>query len=250
LHLNRCIYIFKQAFYERCSDELMKKLFVFISVFALISFAAACAFAAAPGGHVGHVDPKADVRTDPAINDYSPTVISGDVSGVGSVDVILVKPNDDTPGGFDDPSNIYLPKAPDEGIINRVSVMTNVTIDVDDGDGLPSPSITFSFADYPDGDGTGLYAFIKANSDADDYGYTPGMFYSFPCTVTPEPAPGTKYVVSFAVDDYRAFFTANTVVFAKVESVPSGGGGGGGCNAGYAGLLLLAAVPFFFRKKR
>ena len=118
--------------------------------------------------------------------------------------------------------------------------MTNVIVSVSDYiDGSP---VTISFANYTDTRTTGLYAFIKAKTTSDDYP-TAGAFYAFTCTVSPDK------VLSFTVDKPEVFFTENEVVIAKVETVPTGDGGSGGCNTGYAGLLLLAAVPFFFRKK-
>ncbi|NCC62705.1 MAG: SYNERG-CTERM sorting domain-containing protein [Verrucomicrobiae bacterium] len=200
---------------------LMKKFLVFITVLALIAFAG-CAFATSGG----HINPAADVNTDPVV-DYEPT--SADVTATGAT-VTLVDYNLDTPDGFD-AADIYLPTE----TANKVAVMTNVRINVTDH--TPGSPVTISFANYNDTRTTDLYAFIKANLTAS--GYTADKFYDFECTVS-------NHVLSFTVDKPEVFFSENTVVLATAKTVSSSGGG---CNAGYAGLLLLAAVPFFFRKK-
>ena len=203
----------------------MKKFLVFITVLALIAFSG-CAFAASGG----HVNPNANVVTDPVV-DYEPA--AEDVTATGAT-ITLVESNADTPEGFD-AADIYLPT----DTANKVSVMTNLKIDVS-GYTTGSP-VTISFANYTGTTTTGLYAFIKAKTTSGDY--TSGGFYGFACTVS------SAKVLSFTVDKPEIFFSENEVVIAKVETIPSGGGSSGGCNAGYAGLLLLAAVPFFFRKK-
>ena len=200
---------------------LMKKFLVFITVLALIAFAG-CAFATSGG----HINPAADVNTDPVV-DYEPT--SADVTATGAT-VTLVDYNLDTPDGFD-AADIYLPTE----TANKVAVMTNVRINVTID--TPGSPVTISFANYNDTRTTDLYAFIKANLTAS--GYTADKFYDFECTVS-------NHVLSFTVDKPEVFFSENTVVLATAKTVSSSGGG---CNAGYAGLLLLAAVPFFFRKK-
>ena len=203
----------------------MKKFLVFITVLALIAFSG-CAFAASGG----HVNPNANVVTDPVV-DYEPA--AEDVTATGAT-ITLVESNADTPEGFD-AADIYLPT----DTANKVSVMTNLKIDIR-GYTTGSP-VTISFANYTGTTTTGLYAFIKAKTTSGDY--TSGGFYGFACTVS------SAKVLSFTVDKPEIFFSKNEVVIAKVETIPSGGGSSGGCNAGYAGLLLLAAVPFFFRKK-
>ena len=203
----------------------MKKFLVFITVLALIAFSG-CAFAASGG----HVKPDANVVTDPVV-DYEPA--AEDVTATGAT-ITLVESNADTPEGFD-AADIYLPT----DTANKVSVMTNLKIYISDyTTGSP---VTISFANYTGTTTTGLYAFIKAKTTSGDY--TSGGFYGFACTVS------SAKVLSFTVDKPEIFFSKDVVVIAKVETIPSGGGSSGGCNAGYAGLLLLAAVPFFFRKK-
>ena len=201
----------------------MKKFLVFISVLALISLAA-CAFATSGG----HVNPNANVNTTPAV-DYEPA--PEDVTATGAT-VTLVEYNADTPDGFD-AADIYLPTE----TANKVAVMTNVKISVT-GYTAGSP-VTISFANYTDSRTTDLYAFIKAKQTIS--GYTADKFYDFACTVS-------NNVLSFTVDKPEAFFSDNVVVLATAKT-ESSGGSSGGCNAGYAGLLLLAAVPLFFRKK-
>ena len=205
----------------------MKKFLVFITVLALIAFSG-CAFAASGG----HVNQDANVVTDPVVV-YEPDPADVTVDDP-AVTVTLEEANIDTPSGFV-AADIYLPTE----TANKVSVMTNVKISVT-GDTASTP-LTISFANYTGTATTGLYAFIKAKTTSGDY--TSGEFYGFACTVS------SAKVLSFKVDKPEIFFSENEVVIAKVETIPSGGGSSGGCNAGYAGLLLLAAVPFFFRKK-
>lgn len=203
----------------------MKKFLVFISVLALISLAA-CAFATSGG----HVNPDANVNTTPTV-DYEPA--PEDVTGSGAVGLIveLIEPDFDTPSDFT-ASKILLPTA----TADKVAVMTNIKVNVKNHNNEP---VTISFANYTDSRTTDLYAFIKAKQTIS--GYTADKFYDFACTVS-------NKVLSFTVDKPEAFFSDNVVVLATAKT-ESSGGGGGGCNAGYAGLLLLAAVPLFFRKK-
>lgn len=203
----------------------MKKFLVFISVLALISLAA-CAFATSGG----HVNPDANVNTTPAV-DYEPA--PEDVTGSGAVGLIveLIEPDFDTPSDFT-ASKILLPTA----TANKVAVMTNIKVNVKNHNNEP---VTISFAKYTDSRTTDLYAFIKAKQTIS--GYTADKFYDFACTVS-------NNVLSFTVDKPEAFFSDNVVVLATAKT-ESSGGGGGGCNTGYAGLLLLAVVPLFFRKK-
>ena len=50
--------------------------------------------------------------------------------------------------------------------------------------------------------------------------------------------------------NYDNHFTDAKVILGYEKAVPTGGGGSSGCNAGFAGLLLLAAAPLlYFRKK-
>jgi Synergist-CTERM protein sorting domain-containing protein len=204
----------------------MKKFLVFICLLALVSFAG-LAFAA----DGGHVNPDAKIDTTPAA-DYKPA--SGDVTGTGGK-VELVTGNISTPTEFK-VADIFLPTT----TANKIAVMSNVKITVTDyTDGTP---VTISFANYTDTNTTDLYAFLKANTASGDYSV--GKFYGFKCTVTDK-------VLSFTVDKPEVFFSERTVTLATVKTVPTdSGSSSGGCNAGYAGLLLFAAVPFFFRKKK
>ena len=96
----------------------MKKFLVFITVLALIAFSG-CAFAASGG----HVNPYANVGTDPAV-DYEPDPADVTVDDP-AVTVTLEEANIDTPSGFD-AADIHLPTE----TANKVSVMTNVKISV------------------------------------------------------------------------------------------------------------------------
>ena len=206
---------------------LMKKFLVFICLVALVAFAGV---AFGEGGHGGHVNTDASVNTTPAAS-YKPA--SGDITATGGT-VELVAGNESTPAEFK-AADIYLPTT----TANKVAVMSNVKINVTGY--TAGTAVTISFANYTDTNTTDLYAFIKAHTASGDYSV--GKFYGFKCTVTDK-------VLSFTVDKPEVFFTENTVVLATVKTVPTGGGSSGGCNAGYAGLLLFAAVPFLFRKKK
>lgn len=203
----------------------MRKLIVLISILALIAFAG-CAFAASGG----HVNPDAQVNKKPAVK-YVPTEVKVDQPGAK---VSVEETDEGTPDDFS-VANIYLPT----DTSNRVSVMNNVKIKVEDYD--PNFPMTITLGGYKDTRTDDLYAFMQAKKDEGDY--KTGKFYAFECTVNGED-------LSFTVDLPGAFFSDTTVTLATVDTVPSGGGGGGGCSTGYAGLLLLAAVPLFFRKKK
>lgn len=202
----------------------MKKLLVFITVLALISFAG-CAFAASGG----HTNTDAEVNTKPAA-DYTPT--SADVKAVGGT-IELKESASATPATFK-AADILLPTT----TANKVAVMKNITVEVTVD--TAGKDVTISFENYTDTNTTDLYAFIKAKSTAKTY--EANKYHAFKCTVTDK-------VLSFTVKNPEDFFTENTVVLATVKTVSTDSGSSGGCNAGYAGLLLLAAVPLFFRKK-
>ncbi|NLD06457.1 MAG: SYNERG-CTERM sorting domain-containing protein [Synergistaceae bacterium] len=207
----------------------MKKFLVFICLLALISFAGA---AFAEGGHGGHVDANAEINTTPAAKTpYKP--VSDDIKATGGT-VELVEGNISTPTEFK-AADIYLPTT----TANKVAVMSNVKINVTVDPG--ATEVIIKFANYADTNTEDLYAFIKAHTTSGDY--TKDKFYAFKCTVTDK-------VLSFTVTNPEVFFSENTVVLATVKTVPTSSGSSGGCNAGYTGLLLFAAVPFLFRKKK
>ena len=206
----------------------MKKFLVFICLLALVSFAGA-AFGD-EAGHGGHVNTDASINTTPTYS-YSPA--SGDIT-TSSGTVSINELDQGTPSTFV-VANIYLPT----DTANKVSVRNNIVIEIKGytvGDAL-----TVSFANYTDANTENLYAFLIAKENTSSI-YTEGKFYAFKCTVTDN-------VLSFTVDEPEVFFTESTVTLATVETF-STSGSSGGCNAGYAGLLLFAAVPFFFRKKK
>ena len=205
---------------------LMKRLFVFICLVALISFAVV-AFAA----DGGHVNPDAKIDTTP-VADYTP--VSTDVTGTGGT-VTLVPGDIPTPTEFK-VADIFLPTS----TANKIAVMSNVKVNVTVDPG--ATEVTIKFANYTDTNTKDLYAFIKAHTTSGIY--VKDKFYSFLCTVS------TDKVLSFTVTNPEVFFSENTVVLATAKTEPTSGGSSGGCNAGYAGLLLFAAVPFFFRKKK
>ena len=205
----------------------MKKFLVFICLLALVSFAG-LAFAA----DGGHVNPDAKIDTTPAA-DYKPA--SGDITATGGT-VELVTGNTSTPTEFK-VADIFLPST----TANKIAVMSNVKVNVTVDPG--ATEVTIKFANYTDTNTKDLYAFIKAHTTSGIY--VKDKFYGFLCEVS------SDKVLSFTVKSPEVFFSENTVVLATAKTESTGGGSSsGGCNAGYAGLLLFAAVPFLFRKKK
>ena len=205
----------------------MKKFLVFICLLALVSFAG-LAFAA----DGGHVNPDAKIDTKP-VADYKPA--SGDITATGGT-VELVTGNTSTPTEFK-VADIFLPST----TANKIAVMSNVKVNVTVDPG--ATEVTIKFANYTDTNTKDLYAFIKAHTTSGIY--VKDKFYGFLCEVS------SDKVLSFTVKSPEVFFSENTVVLATAKTESTGGGSSsGGCNAGYAGLLLFAAVPFLFRKKK
>lgn len=220
----------------------MKKFLVFVCLIALVSFAG-LAFA----GERGAINPSAVIKkADPVVVyhpiksdieiEYDETSPWWGVASIKSVSADVVTPLD-----FD-ANTIHQPTQTS----NEIAVMTNVGVNAVFYKISTDPrKITFLFKKYPDTRKDEVYAFIKAKTDAANF--DPGKYHGFLCTVKDE-------ILSFTVDYPEQFFSddvEDTVVIATAKTVDtSGGGGGGGCNAGYAGLLLFAAVPFFFRKKK
>lgn len=232
-------------------------------VAALLSFSS-CAVAE-DAGHGGHTNPHAYVNRTPAVT-YNPTSADILISDI-SVSVDTVVPLDSAPDDFT-AANILLPS----DTINRISVQTALRITLNIGDEPDLNGVTVSddstqepdsaditLKGYPtDGAKTNLYAFIKPKNvtdevvgqvDAsDDITLDPEMYYYFPATLS-----GTN--LSFTLHNPDAFFPAsgvlasNDVIIAEAKTVPSGGGSSG-CNAGFAGLLLLAAVPLVYLRGR
>jgi len=207
---------------------------------ALLSFAS-CAVA----DDAGHVNPKATVDPTPAVT-YEPTPADIVISAGIPVSVDAVTPLPSAPGDFT-ADKIHLPDAS----INRISVQTAVRITLHTEElvfsgekalvGQVEPvSADVTLKNYPtDGAKTHLYAFIKAKDEA-EYS-TSGDYYYFPATLDEN-----KAELSFTLDNPGDFFSSNDssndVIIAEAKTVSSSGGSSG-CNAGFAGLLLLAAAP-------
>jgi len=223
-------------YYKKRRDEPMRfrHIVLLACIAALLSFAS-CAVAQ----EAGHVNPKATVDPTPAV-EYVPTpediVISADIP----VSVDDVTPLPSAPGDFT-ADKIHLPDAS----INRISVQTAVRItlhtyeQVFSGEkalvGQVEPESAYiTLKNYPtDGAKTHLYAFIKAKDEA--VYSTSGDYYYFPATLD-------ETELSFTLNHPSDFFSSNDVIIAEAKTVSSSSGSSG-CNAGFAGLLLLAAAP-------
>ena len=208
---------------------------------ALLSFASCAVAQVADEG--GHVNPKAYVNPTPAVT-YEPTPADIVISADTPVSVEDVTPLPSAPGDFT-ADKIHLPDAS----INRISVQTavRITLHIEElvfsGEkalvGQVEPvSADVTLKNYPtDGAKTHLYAFIKAKDEA-EYN-TSGDYYYFPATLD-----GTE--LSFTLENPGDFFSSNDssndVIIAEAKTVSSSSGSSG-CNAGFAGLLLLAAAP-------
>lgn len=225
----------------------MKKFLVFVCLAALVSFSG-LAFA----GERGAINPDATVVTVKAVK-YEPRVYTWDLNDTDENDIVafyanisalsadVVTPSDFVAGMIHQPTETS----------NRIVVMTDVTMDLEPTFSFED-KITIWFKNYTDTRTEDLYAFIKAKPEGTFLlpNYAPDKYHGFLCTVTDK---NNEKVLSFDVPHREEFFsdgTENTVVIATAKTVDTSSSGGGGCNAGYAGLLLFAAVPFLFRKKK
>ena len=211
----------------------MKKFLVFVCLVALFSFSGLAFIEAAD-----YYNPDAVVETVPAA-DYYPSIDYFNLDDHATNDVTMfdthilsISANAPTPYDFN-ADNIYLPKETADKVVVMTNIKMNFTLE-------PSSAINrkIYFRNYTDTRTSNLYAFIKAKPGS--YYYEPDMYYAFKCEVT-----GEEFFIN--IDYPEEFFSENTIVIATVETT---GSGSGGCNAGYAGLLLLAAVPFLLRKKK
>lgn len=230
----------------------MKKLKVLICLFAVLAFAG-CAFAVV----AGHVNPDAAIDTSQA---FTYDITSADVTiEPASLDVTVESAS--IPESVTNPDNLLLPEA----TTNQVIIWTGLKVTLPEGytEGTP---ITFHLANYPGTETSNLYAALRAvrTVSTASMDYQEGMYYGHEASVS-------NGVLTFKVDNPEAFFynnnisgtqldamtlkdnppapLSNDVVIATAKTVSSGGGGGG-CNAGFAGLLLLAAMPLLYMKKK
>ena len=209
----------------------MKKFQVLICTLALFLFAlTGTAFAVV----AGHVNPDAKIDISQVIT-YD--ITSADVRTEPESLDVTVEPLSSTPDTLVAP-NLMLP----EPTTNEVAVVTNIRVDLSGyATGVP---ITFNFANYPGTETSNLYAALRAVRDISTVSmdYQEGKYYGHEATVS-------NGELTFTIYNPEAFFSSNDIVIATAKTVSSGGGGGG-CNAGFAGLLLLAALPLFYLKKK
>lgn len=226
----------------------MKKFALLLCIAVLLSFAGFAFAQDEPGGHGGHVNPHARVYLEAAI-DYNPS--SSDVLiSPDYVPLVGVVPVGDAPADFT-ADIINLPN----DTINRVYVQTTLKIiigedndenNISEDEIIPPARVDVTLKNYPTtGAKSNLYAFIKAKSTTQKY--KTNEYHAFAATLTsPDLALSD---LTFSIDTPADFFTSNDVIIAEART--SSGGGSSGCNAGFAGLLLLAAVPLiYFRKKK
>lgn len=202
----------------------MKKFIALFCAAAVLAFAG-MAFAA-DGGHGGHVTP-----VTPDTNSFKTvTVSSGDVQIPGAT-------VNEAKGTTKAELTALLSGTPKFATGGKIPVIqTAVTLDVDFGGTYPaSVDLGIKVGGY-EGTTTGLKVFVK-NKSTD-------VFDSFAIT---------SFVsgdLKFNMTSPDQYFTANTILLGTVKDAPSSGGSSSGCNAGFAGLLLLAAAPLlYFRKK-
>jgi len=235
---------------------------VFLACIAALLSLASCAVAD-DAGHGGHVNPNAYVNRTPAVT-YEPTPQDIVVTLPDGTPIVVQDVESFSPAPDDFAAeNILLPSA----TINRISVQTALTVTITEpgladvapvvGNGAEPVSADITLKNYPtDGAKTNLYAFIRpqnempetvgqAEDESGDITLDPEKYYYFPATLD-----GTE--LSFTLDNPDAFFqsgVSNDVIIAEAKTVPSSSGSSG-CNAGFAGLLLLAAVPLICLRGR
>lgn len=111
---------------------------------------------------------------------------------------------------------------------------------------------------------------ILSSTAADEFGYASEITKDMDGKYTIQKADGKtihngelkaeeKYLLTLFIKDGGSFgldgeenssITDPAALFSTTKTDPHRGGSSGGCNAGFAGLLLLAAVPFIYRRKR
>ncbi|MCE5202450.1 MAG: SYNERG-CTERM sorting domain-containing protein [Synergistaceae bacterium] len=217
----------------------MKKFALLLCIAVLLSFAGFAFAQDEPGGHGGHVDPHARVYLEAAI-DYNPSssdvvVPSGQATLVGVAPV----------GNASDDFTADIINLPGD-TINRVYVQTTLSINIENYGTTSADHVDITLKNYPTyGAKSHLYAFIKAKSGTQKY--RPNEYHAFEANLTSPDLVSSD--LTFTVDAPADFFTSNDVIIAETRT--SSGGGDSGCNAGFAGLLLFAAVPLiYFRKKK
>ena len=189
----------------------MKKLLTIFAVIFVLAFAGA-AFAA-EGGHGGHV-----------ADNYKPIVItSSDVTLPSGVSVDNVETIDKTAAATD---STYLPQAGS----SVPNVAGGLKLDLSHDPNV-SGDITLTVSGL-----SGINkAWISKKGAANEY-------LTYNATTS-----GDKITIMNV--SFDAHFSKANVYVGSYKSIDSGGSSGG-CNAGFAGLLLFAAIPLLnFRKK-
>jgi|GEM_PF-1397401 len=209
----------------------MKK---FNALFCMLAFLLLVLTGAAFAVVAGHVNPDADIDTS---QEFTYNITSADVTTEPASLDVTVESNS-VPVTVTDPDNLMLP----DETTNKVIIWTDIKVTL--GDYTPGTPITFHLENYPGTENSNLYAALRAthNITTASMDYQVGMYYGHEATVS-------NGVLSFTVDNPEAFFSSSDIVIATAKTVSSGGGGGG-CNAGFAGLLLLAALPLLYLKKK
>ena len=189
----------------------MKKLLTIFAVIFVLAFAGA-AFAA-EGGHGGHV-----------ADNYKPIVItSGDLALPGGVSMDSVAEIDKTAAAKD---STYLPQNGSSvpnvagglklGLSHNPGISGDIKLTVSGLSGINK-------------------AWISKKGAATEY-------------LTYEATASGDEIAIMNVS-FDAHFSEANVYLGSYKSI-DGGGSSGGCNAGFAGLLLFAAIPLlYFRKK-
>ena len=192
----------------------MKKILVLTMVALVLAFAG-CAFAAGHGS------------TDTG---YVPvTVTSGNVtvsSGAYTVE-------SEASASASEASSASSVIAASLGDSETVNLVAGLKLDISHDAGVTA-DITISGVSGVSG--SPAYAWISSKSDESKFTRYSASY-----------ADSKLVIKSVPLDNH---FTTASIYFGNVASSGGGSGSGGGCNAGFAGLLLIAAAPFFLRKKK
>ena len=208
----------------------MKKFLALFCAAAVLAFAG---MAFAEAGHGGHVVP-----VTPEVNFETVVISSGDVKittlGVDFENIapITAETAKTTLGNN---SKFTLEKSTNTPVIQAAFTLG---LSFDHTAAPASIGVTVPMVGYT-GATTGVKAFILASPDK--------VYNPFPATIT---TSGDKKIAAFTVTSPEKYFSEASIFLATEKEAPVSGGSSSGCNAGFAGLLLLAAAPLlYFRKK-
>lgn len=208
-------------------DALTMKKFIALFCAAAVLAFAGMAFAA------GHVTP-----VTPDVN-FKPVKVSKDEVEVKTAGVTVeeIAPISVDKANFilGSKPTFYLEKSTNTPVIQAAFTLA---LSFDHTKAPTSIDVSVPMGDYT-GAITAVKAFILASPDKQ---YNP-----FPATIT---TSGDKKIAAFNVTSPEKYFSSADIFLATEKEAPVSGGSSGGCNAGFAGLLLLAAAPLlYFRKK-